>query len=259
MTDLKPTKSKHSMPPIPPPLPPPFVLKPSSYTLDYFGCKFTVRQSNTCITSAMWDSGHILLKYMEQSNNKIFQEIRAMDATVTPQSYFRHQTILELGAGVGHVGLAIVLGLNPKEYIFTDYKVDEIRRNVQSIQDGKQGLDLRKSKVGILRVDWHDDPSLCYKSCSVPDIVLCIDCVWIEELYVPLLKHILYLSALNTNLVFVLGHQKREQGAFDGFFRILVNNNFVLRKVYDEELSPGASSPVVGLFIAKRQKKEHRL
>ena len=62
----------------------------------------------------MWDSGHILLKYMEQSNNKIFQEIRAMDATVTPQSYFRHQTILERGAGVGHVGLAIVLGLTLK-------------------------------------------------------------------------------------------------------------------------------------------------
>ena len=155
MTDLKPTESKHPIPPIPPPLPPPFVLKPSSYCLDYFGCKFTIRQSNTCITSAMWDSGHILLKYMEQSNNKIFQEICAMDATVTPQSYFRHQTILELGAGVGHVGLAIVLGLHPKEYIFTDYKVDEIRRNVQSIQNGEQGSDLRKSKVGILRVDWH--------------------------------------------------------------------------------------------------------
>ena len=207
----------------------------------------------------MWDSGHILLKYMEQRNNKIFQEIRAMDATVTMESYFRQQTILELGAGVGHVGLAIVLGLNPKEYIFTDYNVDEIRRNVQSLQNGEQVLDLQESKVEIRRVDWHNDPSLCYKSCSIPDIVLLIDCVWIAELYKPLLQHVLYLSALNRNLVFVLGHQKREQGAFDDFFRILVNNDFVFRKIFDEELSPGASSPVVGLFIVKRRKTVRRL
>ena len=255
--------------PQPPPLPPPFKIQPTNYNLNYFNCEFCIMQRNDNITNAMWNSGHILLKYLEQSNNDYITEITNViaskdttsDMNKALEKYSMSDTvILELGAGVGHVGIAISLGLQPKEYIFTDYQTDEIRKNVienMVMCDDKFDGDQNKftcgnTKVNIVNVDWKHSPEICYNDSSVPDVLLCIDCVWIADLYIPLLNHILYLSELNPNLIIILAHEHRQQDSYKDFFKVLIDNNMIVRKIYDEDLV--AKSPIVGLFLICKTK-----
>lgn len=261
-------------PPLPPPLPPPYKIQPSNYNLTYFNRTFTIMQSNDSITNAMWNSGHILLKYLEKPTNDIFQKITSVVArednkdmqNVSAKDAINNAVILELGAGVAHVGIGLTIGLQPKEYIFTDYQIGEINTNVihnlvQNNIDKDQyenknmneetTVFYNKTKIKVLNVDWKKEPATCYNGCSIPNIVLCIDCVWITELYKPLINHILYLSSLNPNLIIVLAHEHRLKNSFKDFFNILIENDFLIHKIYDEELT--VKSPIVGLFLINKR------
>jgi predicted nicotinamide N-methyase len=141
----------------------------------------------------VWDGAILLAKHLELSPELV-----------------KGKRVLELGAGCGLVGIAAGV-LGAKEVVLTDlpYCLPLMKKNVNFHQEmvAKSGCQQMKCAV----CDWYDPPSLVDLGGDV-DVILVADCIWIQELVLPLLNTLKKLAAKG-NVQVIISYQQRGKAA----------------------------------------------
>ncbi|XP_047469800.1 protein-lysine N-methyltransferase EEF2KMT-like isoform X1 [Penaeus chinensis] len=141
-------------------------------------CVLTIKETRKLISDGTtglftWEAGHVLAEWC--SENK---------------PLFRNKKVLELGSGLGLMGLAVIKICEPASYIFTDLPTtvlttlaENVKINLESdttyeissICDWTNGMETsyNHTKVNVRRLDWEQD------SCDITtDIILAADVVY---------------------------------------------------------------------------------
>lgn len=224
-------------PPLPPPLPTPIVLHPTVESREYFSCVFDFVQNQQTVVGTIWNSGDVLLRYLE------------LESCPLRTHFGPSRRIIELGAGVGHVGIAIAVGLKPREYMLTDVNIKPAQANLDIAM--KQHQWLKSTVLRSFSLDWCSHPK---NSPNAPhgndyvDTIVAVDCVWMEKLYEPFLRWVMFLCGPNTTIV--LAHEHRREDSYALVFKVLLDNDFLIRKVCVEDLT--YALPNVALFTIRR-------
>jgi len=228
--------------PLPPPLPPPITIHPTVESREYFSCVFDFAQNQQTVVGTIWNSGDVLLRYLEQESCPL-------------RTHFGpSRRIIELGAGVGHVGIAIAVGLKPREYLLTDVNIKPAQANLDIAV--KQHQWQKSTVLRSFSLDWCDDPKTSPNAVygnDYVDTIVAVDCVWMEKLYEPFLRWVMFLCGPNTTIV--LAHEHRRQDSYALVFKVLLDNGFLIRKVCVEDLN--YTSPIVALFTIRRVQHRH--
>lgn len=132
------------------------------------------------VNCVVWDAAIILAKYLEKLNNNNV-------------GYFKNKKIIELGAGVGCVGITaaalggdVTLSDLPEALPLLNLNVDENK----TCWEGNHGL------VRIIPLDWGTEAEL-----NSPDIILLADCVYYEKSVLPLIKTLKTLARSDTDIL----------------------------------------------------------
>ncbi|CAH0391417.1 unnamed protein product [Bemisia tabaci] len=150
----------------------------------------------------VWDAALVLSKYLEVSCAK--------------SPWLQGRKILELGAGVGCVGIvAACLG---GDVIVTD--LPEILPLLEkNISANFQQIEGTGGKISAQTLRWGDAENI--KLLPKPDIILMADVIYYEESVEALVSTLLLLSDKNTTLI--LCHEKRQsekqKEIFDAFYK----------------------------------------
>ena len=135
--------------------------------------------------------------------------------------------MLELGSGPAVVGIAAAL-LGANEVILSDleYTLPLMRKNVQMNKDMIE--DGECERIECMEIDWYNPPDVNMltakmgASCeSFPEVMLIADCVWLEELVIPLMNTVKKLCQQGTEVI--ITYQRRGKAAHDLFFEQLEN------------------------------------
>ncbi|XP_056632378.1 protein N-lysine methyltransferase METTL21D-like [Diorhabda sublineata] len=132
------------------------------------------------VSCVVWDAAIILAKYLEKWNENNV-------------GYFRNKAIIELGAGVGCVGITaaalggdVTLSDLPEALPLLNLNVKENK----TCWEGNQGL------IRIIPLDWGTEVEL-----KSPDIILLADCVYYEESVLPLIRTLKALARSDTEIL----------------------------------------------------------
>lgn len=213
-------------------------------------CILTIKETRKLITDGTtglytWEAGHVLAEWC--SENK---------------PMFRNKKVLELGSGLGLMGLAVIKVCEPASYIFTDLPATVLTTLAENVKinlendsnyefssncDWTNGMETsyNHTKVNVRRLDWEQD------SCDITtDIILAADVVYdpaIVKCLVGTLK-----TALNNNpsAVAVVACTLRNSDTL-GFFRDVlagekVKISWETQRLYQE--SPSRPQSTVSLL-----------
>ena len=140
---------------------------------------------------AVWDGAVLLAQYL-----------RKYPRIVTGSN------ILELGAGVGLVGLvASVLGSESVTLTDLPYCLSLTKRNIE------KNRGLLKGVVKAQELDWFQPPPTLDPK---PDVILVADCVWTRQLVQPLLSTLSTLCDPDTTIIYI-SYQRRGKDTHDAF------------------------------------------
>ena len=153
----------------------------------------------------LWDGSFLLARYLEQNPVLV-----------------RGKGVLELGAGVGFVGISAAV-LGAREVVLTDLDYtmqcmeENVRRNMMHIQSS--GCKRIECKV----CDWFCPPesiveSFGFRSKTDVEVILVADCVWLEELVSPLFHTIDVLLQHNERALVIISYQRRGAAAHTHFW-----------------------------------------
>lgn len=153
------------------------------------------------------------------------------------------KVILELGSGVGLLGLSVIRTCSPKQYIFTDGHVKVLSllcRNVitnltsdLNMEDVEVNdkLNLRlmhnKTEVMIKYLLWEDIQRWIRETDIKPDIILAADILFDSSVFAPLvcgLKEILSLHKIQGYIAATVRNESTIDAFFNQLGKILIRN-----------------------------------
>ncbi|KAG2177813.1 hypothetical protein INT43_003060 [Umbelopsis isabellina] len=178
------------------------------------------------VAGTIWDSSFVLARYLEKS---------LQTPCLTDQS-----RILELGAGLGLVGIAIAK-LLPNAYIVLTDKPERL----QLLQHNVQAND---SSAQVAGYDWDTD----YSDIDDQqwDAVIISDCIWEHSLHDSLLKAL--EKVVHTSSKLIMAYEQRndvtEQQFFDKF-----HSTFDSRIASSTEMDDEYQSDDIKIIIAHRK------
>ena len=226
-------------PPPPPPLPRVLPTRPGTVRVTkYFSKSTSIYEARDAICSSAWSSGDVFLRYLESHEGHKWRDLLSS------------ARILELGAGVGHVGIAIVGALKPISYTFTDLF---IRATAVNLALNAEHIDNSLSSVKCFSLDWFDSPATknhAWLRDRQYNCVVAIDCVWVPDLYKPFVQWIVTLA--NSSATIYLAHEHRSKESYCLVFKELIDCGLVIRKIPTENLPPKAC-PLIALFTICRE------
>ena len=153
---------------------------------------------------------------------------------------FQEKRVLELGSGNGVAGILIDKAFSPKEVCVTDLEshVPHIRHNIQ--------LNDCSEIVSGLSYDWLASVEYLDSALQAPfDVILALECVYREDLYLPLIETIKAQSHKGT--VCFLGSTR--QFTKPSFFRLLAEHGLAYKKLPHEMLPESMADQSIGMFV----------
>ncbi|KAI9261912.1 putative methyltransferase-domain-containing protein [Helicostylum pulchrum] len=179
----------------------------------------------------IWECTQIILEYLawkrEQSQHALFKD----------------QTIVEIGAGTGLVGLAVAkLCPDIKQMVITD------QINMMNLMQENIKLNHLDALVKAKVLNWGEkieQPEL-----SNADVILASDCVYHEEAFPVLVDTFLSLTT-NEKTIIYLAYRKR-RNADKRFFQ-LAKKKFEFVEVMEDPKREGYTRQGMRLFIVKRK------
>jgi hypothetical protein len=169
----------------------------------------------------VWDGSIALTRYLESH----------------AEEYVIGNTILEVGAGTGLVGIAAGM-LGAKHVILTDleYSMQNLTNNISiNFENDSAGLPV-EARV----LDWHDPAAFgAWQSDRgkwTPDIILASDVVWIDSLVLPLVQTLSYICARAIKLhnpppSILMSYQCRSKVVEELLFRCLSEYSFEMDQI----------------------------
>jgi hypothetical protein len=150
--------------------------------------------------------------------------------------------VLELGSGNAVVGALIDKSFEPEEVYITDLAshMKHIERNI-----ALNGCNRRT--VGVA-CDWNATTNAeeAHAGLTTPfDVILALECVYREDLYLPLIRTI--KRHCHTQTVCFLGSTR--QFTKPSFFRLLTEHGLAYKKLPGNMLPEHLADPSIGLFV----------
>lgn len=199
------------------------------------------------IAGRVWEAAYLLTRYLSHDSDLVFDPpCSIFDGTKT-----HGHTILELGAGVGVVGIHLALELS-KARASLQQNVEQPMKDIVVLTDLENVLDLLERNVKRANLVQKGDISVFVRalpwgsnthankiqqelSPRNPTHIICSDLVYFPELLCPLLRSIIYLTQSTTNAVEVIvgykirSHSKEETfwkafGIWFDFYPVLCKN-----------------------------------
>ena len=186
------------------------------YAYDFALGEFKIRQEPIFIDQTqnaglgtgltIWDGSVVLSKYLEQKPYLV-----------------QEQTVLELGAGTGVVGVTAGK-LHAKRVVVTDLKYthENLWRNIR--RNHLEGI------IDVLELDWTRLPK---RLDAHFDLIVASDVVWIESLIEPLVQTFDFCLKQFPDTPILLAHQTRSESADRLFESSLADHSLVLSPIDD--------------------------
>jgi len=146
-------------------------------TFSIFGHELVLKQQLNKCGGHLWRCATILLKYFE--NEKLF-----------PKRFFEGKRILEVGAGTGLVGIAL-------SKIGAIVTLTDLQFLLPLMNENIHLNNLSPEQIQAKELCWGETD--CTPFCEPPlDYILAVECIYLEDLFEPLLKTLEKLSSPNT-------------------------------------------------------------
>jgi len=196
--------------------------------IPFLNTHITIKQSpkGDRVGATVWDAAIVTCKYLELHYN--YEKLAG-------------KRVIELGSGVGLVGLAAAL-LGAKQVVLTDQKdmIEILRSNTL--------LNVRSSNVKVRELCWGADVR---KFLPPYDMIIASDVIYEEHCIESLVKTISALSDANSTII--IGHERRGMAAEEQFYD-LVSKEFDIYKEDGSRLHPTFySSQITLCFLKKRE------
>ena len=129
----------------------------------------------------------------------------------------RHANILELGSGIGLLGIALCKSHPSSNITLSDVDNNVIKRLKFNINLNE----LQNVNVNINKIDWLNDNSILFNTIN-PQVIIATDVIYHDELFEPLLNTLKYImvNIQNFKLCYIIG-VKRNENTFDKFLNVL--------------------------------------
>uniref|UniRef100_A0A023F945 Putative n2n2-dimethylguanosine trna methyltransferase n=1 Tax=Triatoma infestans TaxID=30076 RepID=A0A023F945_TRIIF len=192
------------------------------------------------VSCVVWDAALVLAKYLEKRSGQY-------------DSWLKGRKIIELGAGLGCVGIAAAC--YGGDVILTDLP-DVVPQLLKTIDLNRTAWSDR-GQVNAAALTWGQNKQNNIETLKVPaDIILLSDCVYYEESLDPLIETIKLLSSDTTEII--LSQEKRDtekQQEIWKQFLIKFNEVFTVNKVPLNEQDELYASP--DIFLLRAHKKSN--
>ncbi|XP_022200830.2 protein-lysine methyltransferase METTL21D [Nilaparvata lugens] len=206
--------------------------------LNYLGLTLKLRQHFVGdVSCVVWDASIVLAKYLE----RLYSE---------QKKKFSQLNILELGAGLGCVGLtAACLGAN---VTVTDLP-EVLPALLSNIEDNKSIWKKNGGKIKAKPIDWSSTLSL--EEWDMPDLIVLADCVYYQESVNHLIGTMLRLSSDETE--FLLCQEERQTDKQKNVWKNFLEKfetHFDFTKVPQSEQHEVFKSEDICILNARRKK-----
>lgn len=178
------------------------------------------------VAGTIWDSAFVLARYLEKS--------------LSQQSLCGGR-VLELGAGLGLVGISLAK-LLPSAYIVLTDKSDRLRILQHNIATNH-------STAHVASYDWEHEHSTIHDQHW--DVVLVSDCIWEPSLH-PLLLQALD-RVMKQDTILLMAYELRDAAVEKGFFDSLRESGYTWRSIPSEEMDEEYQSDDIQVIQAKRK------
>jgi 2-polyprenyl-3-methyl-5-hydroxy-6-metoxy-1,4-benzoquinol methylase len=156
------------------------------------------------------------------------------------QALLDGKRILELGSGNGFTGILVDKAFAAKEIVITD-----LDSHIGHIQSNIARNDCKDTTVAVA-YDWTADPSLMDERLKEKfDVILALECVYREDLYLPLIQTIKRQSHKQT--VCFLGSTR--QFTKPSFFTMLSEHGLAYKKLPSNMLPEELVDESIGMFV----------
>ncbi|KAI8357333.1 putative methyltransferase-domain-containing protein [Choanephora cucurbitarum] len=179
----------------------------------------------------IWEAANVMIDYLIWKNAQLEGQL------------FKDQTVIEVGAGTGLVGIAIAkICSHVHQVIITD-QLPMMDLMVENIQ-----LNQLNSVVSPAILDWGTE--ITNSSLLNADVIIASDCIYLEVAFIPLFDTLLALTT-NPNTIIYLSYRKRRKA--DKRFFQLARKKFVFETVEDDPRHAVYSKVGLHLYVVKRK------
>ena len=160
------------------------------------------------------------------------------------QHQVRGKRVVELGSGVGLVGISVAMLGVAESVTLTDLRYSlplceaNIGRNRPAIDDAymharaeRKSTVQTEAEVTAEELDWFEPPTE-----PAWDVVLAADTVWLEELVAPFVETLAALCPVGQGRVVFMAYQRRGKTADEALWRGLEREGFAVTREPDEGL-----------------------
>jgi hypothetical protein len=209
---------------------------PMKFQID--GKEFTIVQENVICSedlgNTVWDGSLVLVHYF--SNKKVFSP-----------DYWKGKRCIELGSGTGIVGIVVsTFGAN---IILTDKEpqIDLIKASIE-----KNKTLLMDSNISVQRLLWGEPLEDSESLLPLPfDAIIASECIYYEELVVPLCKSLDALSGPETD-IYISYESHNPDGV--AFFLKIAQKIFEITEIPASSLDPIYQSKRINVLLLKKKK-----
>eukprot|EP01114_Cavostelium_apophysatum_P002472 TRINITY_DN12205_c0_g1_i1.p1 TRINITY_DN12205_c0_g1~~TRINITY_DN12205_c0_g1_i1.p1 ORF type:complete len:252 (-),score=26.34 TRINITY_DN12205_c0_g1_i1:13-747(-) len=202
------------------------------FSIQFRGKTIKIKQSDvgSRVGATVWDICIAMCKYFERSEYKA--------------DYFRTKRFIELGSGVGLLGIAIAaMGAH---ITLTDQArmIPILEKNV------KDNIKVESYKVKVAELDWGDN----VPAVNPPfDVIVGSDLTYEAEAIPPLIRVLRALSDLNTTIIY--GHEERGMDC-ESIFYTLAHRYFDYEKIPANSLHENFADFKGWIVIMKKRELE---
>lgn len=166
--------------------------------------------------------------------------LRLAEYLVKHKDQFKDKSILELGSGIGLIGIVLLKACKTPKIYLSDCHESVLEKLVENIDANllghnfetikcsnlhvRQRLKIDESiELGILNLTWEniEESKKWLEEYCVPDIILASDVVYDDSIFDSLIHCLKNLFELSTSLIFYLAQPIRCQETFNTFCKLL--------------------------------------
>jgi protein-lysine N-methyltransferase EEF2KMT len=204
--------------------------KLAEYSFKHFTVKYPERIVTIKEHAASISHGTTGLKVWQAS-------IELSEFVLANKKLLEGQTVLELGAGLGLLGLVAAKEIDLKRIYMSDCHPEVLNILVENIKinfnqsseqlpDDEPTIRLRMKtdqfELGVLQLPWEDCEELqVFDKCGTPDVLLAADVVYDSSIFEPLLNVVNMIFSKNENLLFILCCTLRDPETLTSFLTLL--------------------------------------
>ncbi|XP_042876996.1 protein-lysine N-methyltransferase EEF2KMT-like [Penaeus japonicus] len=206
-------------------------------------CVLTMKETRKLISDGTtglftWEAGHVLVEWCSENAH-----------------LFRNKNVLELGSGLGLMGLAVIKLCKPASYTFTDLPTTVLKtlaenvkinlengpdEEISSICDWTDGMETsyNHTEVNIRRLDWEQG------SCDiVTDIILAADVVYDPAIVNCLIDTLKTALDNNPGAIAVIASTLRNSDTYAFFKDVLAKNKVKISSETQRQHQESPSRP----------------